>query len=459
MVRVRVIDEHTGRPVAAKLTFVGRHGSATPRLSLADLPVRHGEALAAYNRVFAPTGVADVPIPHGQYDLAVNHGPEWTELIVSGVTVSEKAISIEAPLSHVADLPGWVSADLHVHAAPSWDSVVPLEARAAQFIADGVDVLVATDHNLATDYGAAVHPASAGHSLSAISGSELTTDDWGHFGVFPLEPDPTWEVLAGRRVRGKTPERLIAQVRARAPEALVSVNHPRLGKMGYFTLGSFEDSTAKSRRMGATEDFDAVEILNGYQDANMRFVDVLLRDWFALLGHGRRVTAVGNSDTHHLHGQPGGYPRNYVQVGSESPSGPVLARALRAGKSFFTTGPMLELELQGGGIGDTVRAERGNVAGRVRVRAAPWVDVSRVRIYLGGEVAADWAVKAGAAALRFERQFELAVARDSFLVVRVDGKRPLGPSVAPTRGAAMLPIAISNPVFVDGNGDGQWRPQ
>ena len=36
-----------------------------------------------------------------------------------------------------------------------------------------------------------------------------------------------------------------------------------------------------------------------------------MKDWQSLLLQGKRVTAVGNSDSHSL-GRPVGYPRNYL---------------------------------------------------------------------------------------------------------------------------------------------------
>ena len=45
----------------------------------------------------------------------------------------------------------------------------------------------------------------------------------------------------------------------------------------------------------------------------------LIDDWFALLNHGHMVTATGNSDTHHLDHNIGGYPRNYVRVLEDRP--------------------------------------------------------------------------------------------------------------------------------------------
>ncbi|HEY2516218.1 MAG TPA: hypothetical protein VGI39_35345, partial [Polyangiaceae bacterium] len=59
--------------------------------------------------------------------------------------------------------------------------------------------------------------------------------------------------------------------------------------------------------------------------------------------------------------------------------------ALRKGHSFVTSGPMLEFELAGAHPGDEIATEDTVLHGHVRVRAAPWVDVSRLDVIVGGK--------------------------------------------------------------------------
>src|SRR6202012_2660099 len=103
-------------------------------------------------------------------------------------------------------------------------------------------------------------------------------------------------------------------------------------------------------------DFDAVEVLNGYQDSDRRTIDRVIDDWFALLQHGHIVTATGNSDTHHLDHNTGGYPRNYVRVQKDKPQSlrdPLeVPHAVKGHHSFFTTAPFVVLKVDGAGIGD-----------------------------------------------------------------------------------------------------------
>ncbi len=56
----------------------------------------------------------------------------------------------------MVDTRGWISADLHVHAVPSLDAPTPLVERVRSLAAAGVEVAVATDHNVVTDYAPAI---------------------------------------------------------------------------------------------------------------------------------------------------------------------------------------------------------------------------------------------------------------------------------------------------------------
>jgi hypothetical protein len=59
---------------------------------------------------------------------------------------------------------------------------------------------------------------------------------------------------------------------------------------------------------------------------------------------------------------------------------------IKKGHIVVTTGPIVELELGGVHPGDEVQTTEENVRGHLRVRAAPWVDITRVEIVVGDQV-------------------------------------------------------------------------
>ena len=456
-----ILDDATGKPTPGKLTFVGVKGTRDPRFAK-DIGIdEDGEWLAAYNRVFSITGVGVVPVTVGTYDVTISRGLEWT-ISTQRVKVTTAGVELHGKLKHVIDTPHWVSADFHVHAAPSPDSRVPMRDRVYEFIADGVDMIVSTDHNVISNYRPVIEELHAENLLASACGDEITASGWGHFGAFPLPHELDDEGQGAITIRKKTPIEMFKQVRALSPDAIIDVHHPRLERaIGYFILGKFDDRRDTSTRKGFSYDFDALEVVNGYQDSKRASIDRIMKDWFALLDRGHLVTATGNSDTHHLNYNLGGYPRNYVLVGNDDPgvvTAVDVARGVKAHHAFFTTGPIIGMSVGTTGIGDLAPAPGGKAIIDVVVRAAPWVSVSRVILYVTGIEVKRWTVPAGTQIDRFHETYELAVAADTYVIARVEGDTPLTPVVGGGASVAVTPFAMTNPIFLDANVNHKYDP-
>ena len=379
---------------------------------------------------------------------------------VRGVKVDAKGTEVRAQIRHVVDTRGWLSGDFHVHAAPSPDSRVPMIDRVYEFAAEGIDMIVSTDHNVVSDYAPIIHELDLDRVLTSACGDEITTATWGHFGAFPLpqslEHSGQGAIHAGARTAGE----IFRSVREVAPDAVVDVHHPRLEKaIGYFDLGGLDGRSDRASRAGFSFDFDAVEVLNGYQDPDRKSIDKTIDDWFELLAHGHAVTALGNSDTHHLTYNLAGYPRNYVRVVDDDPAhvnAADVARAIKAHRAFFTTGPFLALRVGGVEVGGLVTLPMGKARAAIEVRAAPWVSVSLVRLYVDGKEVQRWRVPPGT--VEFRGVAPLALKRDAFVVARADGDRPMSPVIGDRDRFIVYPLALTNPVFVDVDGNGRWDP-
>jgi hypothetical protein len=115
----------------------------------------------------------------------------------------------------------------------------------------------------------------------------------------------------------------------------------------------------------------------------------------------------------------------------------------------------VRFQLNGAGIGELATGRR--VRGEFQVDAAPWVSVSRVTLYLNGTPYRVWDVPDGTAVTRLREQVSLIVDHDAYLVLRVDGDRPLEPVVGEPGSFEVYPLAITNPIFVDADQDGRWR--
>ncbi|HET7499626.1 MAG TPA: CehA/McbA family metallohydrolase [Kofleriaceae bacterium] len=459
---VEVRDENNA-VIPARLTF--RPVGETPKLFFTTIDIAREEAgaVTAFDRAFVLRGAADIRVPAGTYDLWVSHGPEWDTARERITITAGSEAEVKTRLRHVIDTPGWISADLHVHSAASLDSRVPMRDRVYQFVADGVDLIVSTDHNVIADYAPVIAELGVRDLLASATGDEITTRQWGHFGAFPL-PSDEGELGHGAIETGKrTAAQIFADVRARAPTALINVHHPRLvhGSMGYFVLSDLDIATGRTRTPGFSFDFDAIEVLNGYQDSDRKTMGKVIADWIGFLDSGKPVSCTGNSDSHHMTFNLGGYPRNYVAVdGPVDQIDPALVAAqVKAGHSYFTTGPIVEAAIAGKTFGELAQVAPGKVGLHVAVRAANWISVARLTVIgPGNTVLATRAIPSSTQVVRFDDTIELDVARDGYAIVRVDGDRPMAPNVGDIASFLVYPMAVTNPIWIDVDGDGKVTP-
>ena len=191
-------------------------------------------------------------------------------------------------------------------------------------------------------------------------------------------------------------------------------------------------------------DFDAVELMNG---PSMVSYYRTRADWFSLLLQGEFRTATANSDSHRV-GQLLGLPRNYVQLANDAPRSfdeAGFVRAVREGRVYGTTGPLLEVRLGNAGLGERFRGRSGTL--RVEVKAASWVPVSTLRVYVNAALERKLPIRAGET-----REVNLEFARDSFVTVEVEGETDATfEAVNPD----FPSFAFTNPIFVDADGDGE----
>lgn len=420
-------------------------------------------ASGAGDTVIAPSGDATIPVTPGRYDVIVTHGPEWSMYETEALVTETFSPRVEARLEHQVDPGRWVACDLHVHAAPSPDSEVTLEDRLASLRAEGMHLFVASDHDHATDYAPAAHRLGLVDPASVI-GIEIATFDphVGHFNAYPYPidlapPDKSIQV---------NPAQIFHFLRALDPNLVIQINHPRSeGGIGYFDLMKFDAATGNADPRWSA-DFDTIEVWNGFDLARSEHTEQVFKDWMAILKRGQRVAATGSSDSHQVRYQLVGYPRTYAEVAQDGSSEPLaIVRAIKNGSSFITSGPFLEARIDGVGPGGTVTANAGAVRLEIAVRVPDWMTTERLEVFVNGELAVDRrlrpvrdrsssrAHKKGR--VHYGKQvIELPISVDTFVIVRVSSAQSLEHFFGR---ANVLPIAFTNPIFVDADGDGRTR--
>ncbi len=450
--QVRLVDEQ-GAPAAGKLLLEGCQGTPTPAFG-SDEGLR-------LERVVYTAGSEELELAPGCYQVVATRGFAH-ELARATVTVPRDATAtLELRPRRVVRTPGWLSADLHLHTASSHDSPVTLAERVLAAQALGVDLLALTDHNVISPApvearldGPASRPASrpASSGPLVLSGQELTSEGRlaGHFNLFPLPVGPALAAL------DLDPARSFAEALRRSPSALLQVNHPRMGSIGYFDLMKLDPASGRAAP-GYARGYHLLEVFNGDQLTDLADVERVLADWYALLDRGERVTATGNSDAHRLPFQDAGYPRNLVlwDPAGQAKGAPTTEQALvalRAGRSLITTGPTVRFTANGQPLGALVPGRRP-VRLRIEVEAPSWIDVSSVTLLERGRPLARF-TPSRKGTQRLAVTHEVRPQRDTWYVVLVRGERP-----DPTQlRAGVLPFALTNPIWVDADGDGRFTP-
>lgn len=458
-IAVSVIDADTKKAMPSRLWVHGIEGTLDPSFG-PDF-----RASGAGPLIDVLTGEVVTPLPKGRYRIEATHGLEWTvdAKVIDVKSGQREPVKLE--LRHAVATPGLVGCDLHVHARPSFDTLVSVEDRVTTLVTAGVEFAVPTEHNVVGDYGPATNALGLTRSFSSVTGVEVTTygPRYGHFGVFPYPVDQ--KVPPYRQVRAG---QMFEAARKGDPARIIQVNHPRLGKgIGYFNIAGFSPKSGVVPVRMRT-DFDTIEVYNGYEIQNAAQVESVLADWLSLLAHGHKFAATGSSDSHTVQYNWAGYPRTLVRQDDPlagepgHPADPTqIVAAIKAGRSIVTSGPVVDLVVDGGRPGEEVSLRSDATNAHVTVTAAPWIDVTSLELYVDGKTFVTKNIpqkpssvgresgsltELQARAVRFEGDIPLTFAPGKHFVVAVARGQRKAEDVLPFMPFA--PMAITNPVWI-----------
>ncbi len=449
---VRVRDELM-RALPAKLSLI-REGEPLPVLPVNFGARLHGRGL---DRTEFIMGDGEVFLPAGTYRAYVSRGGEYEVHQEDLSLAAGQRRELSASLSRSVDTSGWMSSEPHVHAQWSPDSRDSNLEKVRGMAAENIELPVSTDHEAVGDFGPAIRSLGLESWLKGIIGTEISTIRYGHFNAFPLDRDLDAPGFGRIDWFGKTPEQVFERVRARPEDPFLQVNHPRFESIGYFRLMKFERSTLDASA-GFSFDFDGLEVINGCDEATLSSEPV--QDWFALLASGRRVAATGSLDDHAIGAGAMGYPITYVRLEAGAPSEvrPIdLRDGYRGGRLTVSCGPFVEIGLGDAEIGDLYVASGAQFDLRIVVRAPSWMDVDRAIVLVGGAVNQTIELPPASGTERLQAVVSVALpsedVRDTWIAVWVEGDEPHGVWAVGRRS-----VAFTNPIFLDRDGDGFWRP-
>jgi hypothetical protein len=380
-------------------------------------------------------GKVELLVPPGHYFAYATRGP-FASLGREEITLApgdERALTLVSRSLPLLP-PGTMNGDFHVHHAASFDSSLPAVDRVLSFLATGVDVLAATDHDVVTTYGEVLDNLQARDRLVVMPGVEMTPNVlWfktpgdavpktvGHFNFWPLRQDafaprngaPWDELLEPGHMMD-----IIEPLFSNPAAGVRQMNHPwsssKLGRdQGFLRMLEYDPRTpiVPGRSFAADVllrsptgagrrniDFDTMEVITGAARRDwIRYRSL----WFSLLNQGILRAGVANSDTHTFAIEQAGYPRNLILGQHQVGTFDVVSfnADVRAGKIVGTNGPVLDARLDSG-AGPSLKpvvATREQMIS-VDVGAAPWIPVTELRFIVNGKLVKTVQVALGDAA-------------------------------------------------------------
>ncbi|MFQ5948129.1 MAG: CehA/McbA family metallohydrolase, partial [Acidimicrobiia bacterium] len=455
LITVRLFDDETDQPTAARIYLSDELGPARPS-GAAIRRDRHGNAYFYADQGFEAR-------VSGQTRLTIARGIEYEPAELEIEIRSEEHADLAVRLtrwSHMAT-EGWRSGDVHVHLHYGGEyRLTPADAALAQRAEDVgfLNMMVANWRSgWVHDYS---HFQGEPHRLSDRDhilqwGEEYRNDFYGHlclFGIEELVP-PIYSGFPFSEHPHDSPANAEAAAHAHRVGGRVSYAHPM------FDGTELDRVFQRARTFEAKElpvdavlgDIDAVDIMS-YPADNLETA----RLWYRLLNCGLRLAATAGTDTfmNMVDGaqsvmgargrkmtSPVAGDRVFAKIdgGFTTDS---FAAAVGAGRTFVTNGPMLTLTVEGRRIGDRIEARPGD---RLRVEAAArsHLPMDRIELIVNGRVTASTeAVETGQ---RAGLRHQLTVTESCWIALRA-----LGPAHPLVLDESLF--AHTSPIYVDAEG-------
>ncbi|QDU55109.1 CehA/McbA family metallohydrolase [Aeoliella mucimassa] len=420
-------------------------------------------------------GTFDVAVLPGEYRLVLSYGPEYDAVIKNIEVAAGEATEVAEQLVHSVDTTGWLSSELHSHSSPSGDNTASQRGRVLNLLVDQLEFIPCTEHQRVSTYVAHLEHFNAMQRVLTCSGIEMTGSPLpiNHQNAFPLVERPRTQ-NGGGPTRHVNPEVQIERLAMwdSQSDKVVQINHPNIGQMvgdknldgtpdeGFRKMFGFAD-VIEVHPMGAI--FEPLTVGDDGKAGRGNTV----KNWLQLMNLGYRIPGVVNTDAHYNY-YGSGWRRNYVRSTTDNPAEADLmevCHALEKGQVVMTNGPFMEVTATSGdstvGPGEDLLASDGEPVLHIKVQCANWLDVNRIQIVVNGQLVpefnftrADNAEGFGNETVKYESDLKLPLSEDAHVVVVAAAEgRQLGWVYGPKQGKTM-PIAISNPIFVDIEGDG-----
>lgn len=382
---VSVVDSK-GKPLHARI-----HGLAADAKFYAPVNAYSRIAPAA-GHVFHTNGDYTVEVPVGTMTVAASHGFEYAPKSVEVNILEGRTARLKIALAEMADLnaKGWYSGSTHVHMNYGGNLRNTLENLIFMSKAEDQDIvneLVANKDNRILDWqyfveGGGEHPVSTSDpKIALLVGEEYRPPFYGHVFFLGLRDNLISPFLTGYEGTGVDslyPSNTDMFRKALAQDAVTGYVHPFSGEADPVASGTL--GGAKGLAVDAA--LGTVQCMEWSGPSR-----VGLSVWMKALNNDLRLTPTGGEDSisNMQVSKLVGSVRTYAYMGKDF-SVSAWKQALRDGKTFFTTGPLLEFDIDGKIAGEDVRISAASDTVRVKASVRSITPIAKAVIYRNGEI-------------------------------------------------------------------------
>jgi len=451
-VHFRVLDPDTKRPTPVRLALRSKEGRYIPpyghRTEINDEWFQdYGADVKLMDTSFAYVdGTFQVELPPGEVYLEMTKGFEYQAARQKiEIQPGQREVTLEIPRFTNLRTKGWVTADTHTHFLSPTTAVLEAQAEGLNLI----NLLAAQWGDLFTNVGDLSHGPLLSQDRDSMVwvGTENRQHILGHIGlegvqgkaVFPMSADGTDESFLGDPLWSSMAE--WADVCRQRQGLAVAVHFPYptgeiaadivLGKIDAVELWPQEDSELHSKVM---EEFKTLRYL----------------DWYHYLNCGYRLPAVAGTDKMGAY-IAAGANRVYAYLGQEEFNYPNFARAVRAGNTFATSGPLLMFQADGRPPGAEIALGAGGGTIEVSADAQCFVPIHRLEVVFNGRVVAARNEPSGARMIRLTEKIK--VDGPGWLAARCSSQS------GPTSSWRFKIAAHTSPVYVQVPGRELFSPE
>ncbi|HXV61228.1 MAG TPA: LpqB family beta-propeller domain-containing protein [Vicinamibacteria bacterium] len=358
---------------------------------------------------FHTTGTFDVEVPAGEVAVEAMRGFEFVPAGAQVVVPAGGTIEVSLELDRLIDAPaeGWYSGDTHTHDLHEGRFGLTQDSFFAQLVADDVHVTNALIHMDGTKLMGRWTDLTGEPDIRSTKDHILYytqefRGSYGHVALLGLDrfimpliggaPSTPYsaDVLKLRHLDA-----------AREQGGIGGFVHPYNAPVGTPSEASAADIPVHVA-LGRGEFFDVISIASLEQESAAMY--------YRLLNCGFRIAASGGTDNFSdVYRDPsGGTARTYAHI-----EGPLEYRAwleaVKAGRTFATSGPLLFLTVDGKSPGDTIERGEGDPAAlKATLRVFSIAPLEKVDIVVNGEIARSFPVEAERNRVELETDIELS---------------------------------------------------